>query len=128
MLIFGHPWVDSPKFRKIFAIEEISHAEADEIILLEPLSDSIVLARYCQSNQRHFAVTVNSVTEALFANALGSRYVVCQIEDAPNIQPIAQEYLFDTKILALISSEKEIAKMAALSVDGVIFPRAILVG
>ena len=127
MLIFGHPWVDSPKFRKIFAIEEISQSAADEIILLEPLSDSIALARYCQSNQRHFAVTVNSVTEALFANALGSQYVVCQIEDAPKIQPIAQEYLFDTKILALINSEKEIAKMAALSIDGVIFPQAILV-
>lgn len=126
MLIFGHPWVDSPRFRKIFTAEEISQVASEEIILLEPLSDSITLAHYCQNNQKDFAVTVNTVTEALFANALGSRYVVCQSEDAPKIQPVAQDYLFDTKILALINSDKEISKMAAFSIDGVIFPEVII--
>ena len=126
MLIFGHPWVDSPRFRKIFTAEEISQTASEEIILLEPLSDSITLTHYCRNNQRDFAVTVNTVTEALFANTLGSSYVVCQSEDAPKIQPVAQEYLFDTKILALINSDKEIAKMAAFSIDGVIFPQAIM--
>lgn len=125
MLIFGHPWIETPTFRKIFSLEEISRIPEEEMILLEPLSDSIALAQYCQTHNRAFAVTVNSITEALFANALGSRYIVCQNEDAAKIQPIAQEYLFDTKVLTLIGSEKEIQKMAELSIDGVIFPEAI---
>jgi len=128
MLIFGHPWVDSPRFRKIFTVEEISQVASEEIILLEPLSDSITLVHDCRNNQRDFAVTVNSVTEALFANALGSSYIICQHEDAQKIQQIAQEYLFDTKVLTLTGSEKEIQKMAELSIDGVIFPAAIIQG
>jgi len=128
MLIFGHPWIETPKFRKVFSIHEISDMASEEVILLEPLSDSIGLAQYCQKQHKNFAVTVNSVTEALFANALGSQYIICQHEDAAKIQPIAQEYLFDSKVLTLISSEKEIQKMAELSIDGVIFPDAITLG
>jgi len=128
MLIFGHPWVQTPQFRKVFSLEDIKQISSEEVILLEPLSDSITLAQYCQTNQKSFAVTVNTITEALFANALSSHYIVCQNEDAIKIQSIAQEYLFDTKILTLITSEKEIQKMAEHTIDGVIFPEAITVG
>jgi hypothetical protein len=127
MLIFGHPWIKSDAFRKVFSVEDITKSSPGSIMLLEPLSDSITLAQYCQENHIPFAVTVTSVTEALFANALKSKYLVCQIEDAARIQPIAQEYLFDTKVLTLILNEKEIKKMAELSIDGVIFPEAIIV-
>jgi len=127
MLIFGHPWIEAPKFRKVFSIKEIMDIDLAEVILLEPLSDSIALAQYCQKSQRNFAVTVNTITEALFANALGSQYLLCQDEDAHKIQAIAQEYLFDTKVLTLIVNNKEIQKMAELSIDGVIFPAAIIV-
>ena len=126
MLIFGHPWIKSDAFRKVFSVEDITQSSPGSIMLLEPLSDSIALAQYCQENHMSFAVTVTSVTEALFANALKSKYLVCQIEDAARIQPIAQEYLFDTKVLTLILNEKEIKKMAELSIDGVIFPEAII--
>jgi len=125
MLIFGHPWIKATLFRKVFSLEDIKQTPADEIVLLEPLSDSITLAQYCQAQRIAYALIVNSVTEALFANALGSQYIICQEEDAINIQPLAQEYLFDTKVLMLIGSEKEIEKMAKLSIDGVIFPEAI---
>jgi len=125
MLIFGHPWIKTPCFIKVFSLKDIKQVPTEEIILLEPLSDSIVLAQYCQAEQRNFAVTVNTVTEALFANALGSHYIICQNEDAIRIQPLAQEYLFDTKVLTLIDSENEIQKMAEHSIDGVLFPEAI---
>ncbi len=127
MLIFGHPWIQTPSFKKVFLQEEITGVSSGEIILLEPLSDSIALAQYCQMQQKSFSVTVNTITEALFANALGSRYIICQQEDAVKIQSIAQEYLFDTKVLTLIASEKEIQKMAEHGIDGVIFSEAITV-
>ncbi len=127
MLIFGHPWVQTPSFKKVFSQEDIAKVSSEEVTLLEPLSDSIALAQYCQMQQKSFAVTVNTITEALFANALGSRYIICQQEDAIKIQSIAQEYLFDTKVLTLISSEKEIQKMAEHGIDGVLFPKAIIV-
>ncbi len=125
MLIVGHPWVASPVFKKIFTREEIGALDANEIVLLEPLPESIKIAQYCQREAIPFAITVNVVRYALFANALGARYIVCQQEDAMEIQPIAERYLFDSKILVLVEDEKEIERMARFSIDGVIFPQAI---
>lgn len=125
MIIIGHPWVKSPGFCKVFSPEDIKKSKAEDIILLEPLVESQSLAAYCQSNNIAFAVTVNTLQEAIFANALGAKYMVCEEEEALIIQTIAQEYLFDTRILVLIHDEKEIAKIARSSIDGVIFPEAI---
>ena len=126
MLIFGHPWVPSPSLKKIFTREELPHLQDDDIALLEPLSESIILAQHCQEAGIPFAVTVNELRNALIANALGADYIVCQQEDAIEIQPLAERYLFDAKVLVLIEEERAIERMARFSIDGVIFPSAIL--
>jgi len=125
MQIFGHKWIENAEFIKVFSVENIKDSSVGSIVLLEPLSSSIELAQYCQTNIIPFAVIVSSITEAVLANALKAQYVICQIEDAHRIQAIAQEYLFDTKILTLINREREIEKIAQLSIDGVVFPEAI---
>jgi len=125
MHIFGHRWIRNRDFKKVFTKDDIKKTDSNDIVLLEPLSDSIELAQYCQDNSIPFAVTVGSTKDAIFANALKALFIICQIEDATMIQPIAQSYLFDTRILVLITSEREIEKMAQLSIDGVIFPEAI---
>lgn len=125
MQIFGHPWIENAQFRKVFSIDNIKDTPAHSIALLEPLSSSIELAHYCQANIIPFAVIGSSITEAVLANAIKAQYIICQIEDAHRIQDIAQEYLFDTKILTLINREREIEKIAQLGIDGVIFPAAI---
>jgi len=125
MIIIGHPWIKSNRFFKVFSIEGIKKSEANDIVLLEPLADSHTYAQHCQANAIAFAVVVNTLDDALFANALGAKYIICEEDDALMIQPIAQEYLFDTRILVLIHSEKEISKIARGSVDGVIFADAI---
>jgi len=125
MLIFGHDWIPSPSFRKVFTQEDIAKVAEDEIVLLEPFAESLALAHYCREQAIEFAVTVSRMRNALFANALGAAYIVCQQEDAIEIQPIAERYLFDTKVLVLIEDEREIERMARFSIDGVIFPEAI---
>ena len=125
MIIIGHPWIASNRFRKVFSIEDIQKSKADDIVLLEPLVDSHTYAQHCQANKIPFAVVVNTLDDAVFANALGAKYIICEEDDALMIQPIAQEYLFDTRILVLIHNEKEISKIARGRVDGVIFPEAI---
>lgn len=125
MIIIGHPWVKSNHFFKVFSIKGIEKSAPDDIILLEPLVDSHTYAQHCQANAIPFAVVVNTLDDALFANALGAKYIICEEDDALMIQPIAQEYLFDTRILVLIHSEKEISKIARGGIDGVIFDSAI---
>jgi len=128
MIIVGHPWIKSNRFFKVFSIECIKKSQADDIILLEPLVDSHAYAVHCQENNVPFAVVANNLEDALFANALGAKYIICEEDVALMIQPIANEYLFDTRILVLIHSEKEISKIARGGVDGVIFADAIYEG
>jgi len=125
MIIIGHPWIESSRFRKVFSEEDIKNSEVDDIVLLEPLVNSVELAKYCQSNDIPYAVTVNTLNEAIFANALDANFMICEEDDACVIQPIAQEYLFDTKVLVLIHDEKDIAKISRSGIDGVIFAEAI---
>jgi hypothetical protein len=125
MLIFGHPWIESSRFVKVFSIDEIKKTEPGDVLLLEPLSESIEIVNYCRKNSLIYAVTVGALKDALFANELHAAYVVCQLENAIEIQKIAQEYLFDTKVLVLIEDEKEIETLARFGIDGVMFPATI---
>ncbi len=125
MIIVGHPWIKSSHFCKVFSIEDIKKSEPKDIVLLEPLVDSYTYAQHCQENNIVFSVVVNTLDDAIFSNALGAKYIICEEDDALMIQPIAQEYLFDTRILVLIQSEKDISKIARGGVDGVIFAEAI---
>ena len=125
MIIIGHPWIQSNRFFKVFSIKDIEKSQPGDIVLLEPLVDSHNYAIHCQNNNIPYALQVSTLEDALFANSLGAKYIICEEHDALMIQPIATEYLFDTRILVLIHSEKEIAKIARANVDGVIFAEAI---
>jgi len=125
MLVFGHPWIEGPRFIKVFSIDEISKTKADDILLLEPLNVSIDIAKYCKKNNLKFAVTVNNTRDAIYVNALGADYMLCQFEQAILIQKIADDYLFDTKVLVVIEDDKSIDMMIKFRIDGVIFSHSI---
>jgi len=68
---------------------------------------------------------ITGLENALFANALGAKYMICEEDTALIVQPIAQNYLFDSRLLVLIQDDKKISKIAREQVDGVIFAEAI---
>ncbi len=125
MLLIGHPWVKSPAFHRVFSVDEIEASSPEQVLLLEPLTDSHKLAEYCQQNAITYAVVVNSINDAVLANALGASYIICDEDMALMVQPIAESYLFDAKVLVLIHQEKEITKIARGGIDGVLFAQAI---
>jgi len=125
MKIFGHPWIECEKFNKVYSVDEIENSEPNTIALLEPLVESISLAQYCHKNNIPYVLPVGSINEAVFANELGATYLICKEENGFIIQPIAQQYLFDSEVLVLISDEKEIAKLALQGIDGVVFADVI---
>ncbi len=125
MIIIGHQWIESSRFCKVFSQEDIEKSEVNDIVLLEPLVDSILLAKYCQNSDIPYAVSVNTLNDAIFCNALDASFIICEEDEACVIQPIAQEYLFDTKVLVLIHEEKDISKISRSGIDGVIFAEAI---
>jgi len=119
MKIFGHEWIESEAFYEVSSVEEILQTPANSLLRLNVLPKSLELAKHCQKNTLRYALEVSKIEEALFANLLNATYVICEKELAKELIPIAQNYLFDTQILATIERD-EIEEMAKCGVDGVI--------
>ena len=119
MKIFGHEWIESERFYEIIQESEISKTPTNALLKLDVLSSSLLLAKYCQANGLRYALEVKSIEDAIFANLLSATYILCDKKIAKELIPIAQNYLFDTQILAYIK-EGEIEEMAKIGVDGVV--------
>ena len=119
MKIFGHEWIESERFYAIEKLEDIAKTPSNSLLKLESLDSSLELAKHCQENRVRYALEVKSIKEALFANLLDATYILSHKELAKELMPIAQNYLFDTEVLAYIK-EEDIEEMAKVGVDGVV--------
>jgi len=125
MKIFGHKWIPSATFYKIDIVEDIPKTLPNSILLLNSLEQDIEIIHYCQCNHLIMALEIESITEAIFANALGVKYIFIPKNMAQEIMQIAQNYLFDTQILMKIESMEEIESLAKIGIDGIVFDEAI---
>lgn len=119
MKIFGHPWLENEPFYVVKTEEEIKGTPSNSVLKIE--SFDVPLLKYCQLNALAYMVVVSSIKEALFANLFQAKYIQVSKNLAKELMPIAQNYLFDTQVIAIISNEEEIEEMAKSSVDGVWF-------
>lgn len=122
MLIFGHKWIPSPVFTKVKVVEDIKNTPSNSIIILDMLSDSSHhLCTHCKENDVPFAIMISSLTDAILASNLGASYAICADRNkALKLQKLANDYLFDMKMLFMISTFDEIEEFAELGIDGVI--------
>jgi hypothetical protein len=119
MKIFGHPWIEHEPLYKITNQAEIKETPPNTLLKIDHFD--IKLLKYCQQNNLAYMVSIGSIKEAIFANIYQAKYVHCSKSLAKEIMPIAQNYLFDTQVIATIDEEKEIEEMAKANVDGVWF-------
>jgi len=119
MKIFGHEWIESEHFYEVKEQSEIAKTPANALLKLASLNDSLTLAKYCHSNGLRYAIEIQTIEEAIFANILGATYLLSSKKLAKELMPIAQNYLFDTQVLAYIKKD-EIEEMAKAGVDGVV--------
>jgi hypothetical protein len=122
MILIGHPLIASPNFIGVKSIEELlQKSSANDIVVLNELSVSSEVAQFCHKNQLAYALHCCTIKEAILANALGATYCIVPSSEAKKLQEIATEYLFDTKIVALIDTEDMLEALAIEGIDGVIF-------
>ena len=119
MKIFGHPWVESECFYPIQRPQGIAQTPPNSTLKINSFDRELMV--YCQSNGIAYAIQINSLREAIFANLLGAKYMITHKALATTLMPVAQNYLFDSQVLATISEDAEIEEMAKIGVDGVIF-------
>ena len=126
MLLFGHKFIPSESLYHTPNIESITNTPPSSIIYLDFSEENLDIIEHANSNQIEFALNVQDVTELIYASALGAKYILVSREIAKTAQDIAENYLFDAKILVHMTETDEIEEMALLGIDGVIFSNAII--
>ncbi|MDH4944626.1 hypothetical protein [Sulfurimonas sp. C5] len=126
MLLFGHRFIESIKFYHIFDIEDIKNTPSSSTLYLEYSEENLDIIKHLQKNTVPFVLSIKNITELVYASALGASYIAVSKKLAKTAQNIAENYLFDAKVLTHIEEEDEIEELALLGVDGVIFAQAIV--
>ena len=115
MLIFNHPHIPAPTLYPIKSLEEIKKTAPNTIVWFD---FDFALLQFCQKNSIQCVVTIKNVQQAVYANALGATYLICKMPLAKKVQKIAENYLFDAKVIALID-ERVLDNAIEAGIDGV---------
>lgn len=122
MILIGDNLVPYEKISFISNIEEIKITESNSTILF--IYDEKVL-KYAYENELSSAVMVKSIKDAIYCNNLNVKYIISEKALAMQIQKIADNYMFDSKNLAIIDSNDEFEDIANAEIDGIIFRNLI---
>ena len=115
MLILNHPKIESPKLYKILSIKDIKNTPSNSIVWFDFDFD---ILNFCKKNEVKSAVNISNIKEAIYANSLEATFLMCKFSLAKGVQKIAENYLFDAKVIAFID-ERLIEKAVEAEIDGV---------
>ncbi len=118
MILIGDNLIPHGAFDYIDSIMDIEHTQANSTLIFNYDENLLVYAR---KNHLNSAVIVSSIKEAIYCNALKCDYIICDKKLMKNIQKVAENYMFDSKVLAIIEDSEEIEKVALSEIDGVIY-------
>jgi len=123
MIILGHKLVPFSPLYKVTKTEDIKKTLPNSTVLFEFIDGEVL--ECCKEQNSGLALHVTNIKEACIANALKAKFIIVDYDLSKKVQPIAVEYLFDTKVLLTINEEEQIELAAEHSIDGVIFKEAI---
>lgn len=126
MIIYGHRFLADTPFYHVTNIDAILNTPPSSTIFVEFSEDNLDIITHANANQITLALSVKNITQIIYASSLGASFIIVSKELAKTAQNLANNYLFDAKILVSIENEDEIEELAILGVDGVIFSNAII--
>lgn len=126
MILIGHRFIQSEPFYHIPDIDSIQNTPPSSIVYFVFNENNLDIALHCKLNDIDFALHAITVTEIIYAHAIDAKFIVIPIELAKTAQKIANDYLFDAKILVQCDDEEDIEELAIVGVDGIIFPNGIV--
>ncbi|MEA3383314.1 MAG: hypothetical protein U9Q20_01370 [Campylobacterota bacterium] len=118
MIIIGDKYIPYETIEQINSIDDIKSTKPNSTLFFDFNKE---IMQYCMINDISYAVLISSLKESIYANNMNAKYIFCSDKISQNIQKIAENYLFDSKIIATIKSEDEIEKFAIDGIDGVIY-------
>jgi hypothetical protein len=118
MILIGDKLIPFENISKISIIDDIKHTNSNSTIIFYFQEE---ILKYCFENELSSAVIVSNIKEAIYANSLNAKYIICKEDLAIKIQKIADNYMFDTRVLAIIENSDEIESVALNEIDGAIY-------
>ena len=118
MKIIGDNLIPFEDFFKVLSIEDIKNTKANSMLFFDFNED---LLKYSNSENLNFLVYVSSIKEAIYASNFNAKYIICKNKLAKKLQKIADNYMWDSKILTIIKSSEDLEKVALEEIDGAIY-------
>jgi hypothetical protein len=119
MIILGDENIKSDRLCNIAKIDDIEKTLPNSTLVYR---FDLEILKYCQINNLQSAVIVNTILELIYASKFDAKYIIVQNNDILlSSQKIAENYMFDSKILAVIQHNSQIEKIALDEIDGVIY-------
>ena len=118
MILIGDKNISYENIEKINSIKDISSTAPNSTALFE---FNLEILKHTQTNDINSAVIVNNIKEVIYASSLNARYIIVENTLSKIAQKIADNYMFDSKILVIIKDEDEIEKSAIDEIDGIIY-------
>lgn len=117
MILIGDEIVSCELICRISKIDDMKSTKPNSTIIFDFNVDIMI---YCKNNGLQYAVIASSIKEAIYANALKAKYIIADITLASKVQKVAQNYMFDSRVLAIIEDSDQIEQVALFEIDGVI--------
>ncbi len=122
MIIIGYEGIEHERFSHARDVRDLENSQ-NLVWFDDENPNTLELAKLCKEAGIAYAVRVSSISALLIYAALGAKYAIvgCSKPLLQECQKIAEHYLLDTKILAVIEDSAQIEEAARMGIDGVIF-------
>jgi len=125
MIILGHNFIKSEPFYFVKKSEDISNTPSNSTVVFEFSEKNLELCTHCRDEDVSFAIIADVVKDVLFTNSLGASFIICDKKLVSKAQKLADEYMFDAKILLYGANETDLEWAADLGIDGILFEKGI---
>lgn len=122
MILLGDDLIPFESLINIKTFGDIETSKANSTLVFS--YDENIL-KYCFEQNISSAIIVSNIKEAIYANALNAKYIIVSKELSSAIQKVAENYMFDSKILVIIESNDELEEIASKEIDGVIYNKIL---
>lgn len=119
MVILNHKNFKSETLSEIHSLDEIKLTPSNSTLIFD---FDINLCNYCSENSLAFGTKIDAIKEIVFSANLNAKYIL--IDDKELVikaQKIADDYMYDSKIILIIENEDELEWCAINGIDGVLF-------
>jgi len=118
MIILGDKHINYEKIEKIVCCEDIKSTKPNSTVLFD---FDFEILKYTSKNDISCVVIISTIKELIYSSKLNAKYIVVDNNILSQSQKIAENYMFDSKILAVIDSCDDIENIALKGIDGIIY-------